>query len=144
MLRSFVGRHLRLQTRLGGLSRLHPGSAARCARGAGGARRAGLYYGSRSLQGRLVRRSEKSTAIRARIVDELPLIVVVLLVKDPYAFLFACAGYSNHGTAAEDLPARSATRLPHCAERAGRAGARRRAVGALARRRWSITIRIFV
>src|ERR1700721_1884425 len=80
----FLGWHLRLQTGLVGLSRLHPGagqpgSAAKCARGAGGARRARLYS-SCSLQGRLVRRSQKSTSIRARIVDELPLIVVVLLV----------------------------------------------------------------
>ena len=54
---------------------------------------------------RLVRSGEKAAPVRAGVVNELPLIVVILLIKYPNAFFLAGAGYSNHGAAAESLRA---------------------------------------
>ena len=47
----------------------------------------------------------KSAAVGARIVNELPLVVVIFLIKYPDGFIFAGAGYSHDRAAAEDLRA---------------------------------------
>jgi hypothetical protein len=99
------GWHLRrLHTGLGGLAGLGAeagltGCAPRRARSTGSA----LYCCGCALQRRLVGGGEESAAIRTWIVNELPLIVVIFLIKYADGFIFASAGYSNHGSAAEDL-----------------------------------------
>jgi len=146
---SLVGGHLRrLHAGLVGLARFSRDAAgsARRGRSTGSAR----YSGGCSLQSRLVRRVEESTAIRSRIVDELPLIVVIFLIKYADAFISADTGYTDHRTAAEDLSARARAPLSRRAESAG--GARTAGTGrcrdawALVGRRNSgcFAVRIFI
>ena len=119
-LRFLFGRHLwQLRAGLGGLSRRDAGSGLSCCT-ASRAWSAGWFCDIRVLQRRLVGRGEKPAAITAGVVNELPLVVVILLIKYPNAFFPTCAGYSNHGAAAESL-------------RAGGRGSRTRSTGSAGR-----------
>ena len=71
------------------------------------------------LQSRLIRRGEEPAAIRARVVNKLPLIVVIFLVKYANTLGFARAGDSNDRPPTEHLSA------GRCASRSRRAGSTR-------------------
>jgi hypothetical protein len=135
-----LGRHLRsLKTGLCRLPWLYAGArlsggAARCARSARSAGHTLLENVSRPLERRLVGCGEKSAAIAARIVNKLPLIVVVLLVKYANGLIFTCTGYSHHRTAAEDLSTGGRWTCVRCAGCTGSTGTRHRMTRARASR----------
>src|SRR5204862_6064727 len=56
-----------------------------------------------TLQGWLIRGHEKAAAIAAGIVNELPLVIVVLLVEFADRLVFAGAGHTNDCAASEGL-----------------------------------------
>lgn len=67
-----------------------------------------LLDGYRTLQRRLIGGAQQSATIAGRIVDELPLIVVVLVVELADALVFACAYYSHDRASAKDLAGETA------------------------------------
>ena len=90
------------------------------------------------MKSRLVWGGEKTAAITARIVNKLPLVVVIFLVEDADGFFFARTSHSNHRSAAEGLRAGSAesagrARSAGACGRSARAGFRRTGCGVFIR-----------
>jgi hypothetical protein len=52
---------------------------------------------------------EKTSAVGARIVNELPLVVVILIVEHADTLSFAGAGYADDGAASKNLAGASAS-----------------------------------
>ena len=65
-----------------------------------------ILYGALGLEAlclRLIGGAQQAAAIRAGIVNKLPLIILVLLVEDADGLVFAEAGHSHDGSTTENL-----------------------------------------
>ena len=67
-----------------------------------GTRRVLLHRRSRHLQRRLRRRRDQAAAVHSRIVDKLPVVVVILVIELANRLRFAGAGHADNGASAKN------------------------------------------